>query len=178
MKKLITLLAIGIITIVLASVYLHVTTTGVFVYNQPEKNLFSEKSTLGPNENYVTSLLIQKDTQLLITVKIQPIPQPFEMVILKNNQTLLKNQFTKETITGFEAKTGDSHQFSITNLGTQEIELDFSVDSFQVFRQNKYLGMNLQQQILLGLILGLIGIILTLLGLILSFKKRAKRRLS
>ena len=109
MKKLITLLAIGIITIVLASVYLHVTTTGVFVYNQPEKNLFSEKSTLGPNENYVTSLLIQKDTQLLITVKIQPIPQPFEMVILKNNHTLLKNQFTKETITGFEAKTGDSH---------------------------------------------------------------------
>ena len=164
--------------IVLGSVYLHVTTAGTFVYEQPEKNLISEKSTLGPNENYVISLYIQKDTQLLITVKIQPIPQPFEMVILKNNQTLLKNQFTKEVITGFEGKTGNSYEFSITNLGTQEIELDFSVDSFKIFQLNKYLGLNLQQQILLGLILGLIGIILTSLGLILFFKRRAKRMLS
>lgn len=164
--------------IVIGSVYLHVITTGILVYDQPEKNLISEKSTLGPNENYVTSLYIQKDIHLLITAKIQPIPQPFEMVILKNNQTLLKNQFTKETITGFETITGDSFQFSITNLGTQEIELDFSVDSFKGFMQNKYLGLNLQQQILLGLIFGLIGIILTSLGLILFFKRRVKSRLS
>jgi len=147
-------------------------TTGIFSFESPTKNIYEDSITLNPTQPFHINQNLPKNSNISIVMSAKPPDIPISVSIVSNEEISSWNTIFKERLSvSFSSRNGGNFEITISNLSNESANIEIVIDDVS---QRRILGFDFNAQLKATFLLIISGVVVMLIGLGIHFINKNK----